>query len=88
MKKILVPCDFSKPAINAFRFALNIGARSKGIIHLLFVIEQPVLHDSMLMPVLSIEQDFMDDMKLKAEKNMFISFGLILRQFFIKIFIS
>jgi nucleotide-binding universal stress UspA family protein len=69
MKKILVPCDFSKPAINAYRFALNVARRSKGIIYLIYVIELPVLHDSMLMPVLSIEQDVMDDMKIKAEKN-------------------
>src|SRR5688572_15934521 len=69
MKKILVPCDFSKPAINAYRFALNIATRVRGTIHLVYVIELPVLHDSLLMPVLSVEQDFMDDLKLKAEKN-------------------
>lgn len=33
MKKILVPCDFSKPVSNAFRFALDIAAQSKGTIH-------------------------------------------------------
>lgn len=69
MKKILVPCDFSKPAINAWRFALKIAEKSKGVIHLVRVIELPVLHDTMLMPVLSMEQDFMDDMKIKTEAN-------------------
>src|SRR5687767_14999468 len=69
MKRILVPCDFSRPAIHAYRFALNILATSGGTIHLIYVVERPVLHDTMLMPVLSVEQDFMNDLKLKAEKN-------------------
>jgi nucleotide-binding universal stress UspA family protein len=69
MKKILVPCDFSRPAINAFRFALKIAEKSKGVVHLVHVIELPLLHDTMLMPVLSIEKDFMDSMKIKTEKN-------------------
>ena len=30
MKKILVPCDFSKPAINAYRFAIDVAAQSEG----------------------------------------------------------
>lgn len=67
MKKILVPCDFSKPAINAFRFALDVAAQSKGTIHLLNVIELPVLHDSVLMPVLNFEQQLFDDLKKSAE---------------------
>jgi nucleotide-binding universal stress UspA family protein len=69
MKKILVPCDFSKPAVNAYRFALSMAAISGGIIHLIYIVEMPVLHDTALMPVLSIEQDFMDDLKAKAERN-------------------
>ena len=69
MKKILVPCDFSRPAINAYRFALNIASRSGGTVHLLYVVELPVMHDPLLMPVLSIEQDYMDDLKAKSEKN-------------------
>src|SRR5688500_2640255 len=69
MKKILVPYYFSTPANNAYRFALTIATRSKGVVYLVHVIELPVLHDSMLMPVLSIEQDFMNDTKVKAEKR-------------------
>ena len=67
MQKILVPCDFSKPAINAFRFALDVAAQSKGTIHLLNVIELPVLHDTVLMPVLNFEQQLFDDLKVNAE---------------------
>lgn len=66
MNKILVPCDFSEPAINAFRFALNVCSRSAGTIHLIRVIELPVLHDTLLMPTLSVEQDFMDELKEKS----------------------
>ena len=67
MQKILVPCDFSKPAINAFRFALDVAAQSKGTIHLLNVIELPILHDTVLMPVLNFEQQLFDDLKKNAE---------------------
>ncbi|MFZ6012068.1 MAG: universal stress protein [Bacteroidota bacterium] len=69
MKRILVPCDFSKPAIHAYRFALSLATRSRGTLYLIFVVELPVLHDTLLMPVLSIEQDFIDDTKAKAEKD-------------------
>jgi nucleotide-binding universal stress UspA family protein len=67
MKKILVPCDFSKPAVNAFRFALDIAAKSKGAIHLLNVVELPVMHDTVLMPVLNFEEQLFNDLKANAE---------------------
>jgi nucleotide-binding universal stress UspA family protein len=67
MKKILVPCDFSKPAISAFRFALDLARQSKGAVHLLHVIELPVLHDTVLMPVLNFEEELLRELKEKAE---------------------
>ncbi len=70
MKKLLVPCDFSQPALNAFQFALDVAAQSpNSTVHLLHVVELPVLHDSVLMPVLSFEQDLMEELKEKAEKE-------------------
>lgn len=66
MKKILVPCDFSKPAINAFRFALDIAYKSKGVVHLLNVIELPAFHDPIIMPVVTFEKDFMKELKQKT----------------------
>lgn len=66
MKKILVPCDFSKPAINAFRFALDIAQKSKGVVHLINVIELPAIHDPIIMPVMVFEKEFMKDLKDKA----------------------
>lgn len=67
MKKILVPCDFSKPAINAFRFALDVASQSKGTIHLLHVIELPIMHDTVLMPVLNFEEQLLKDLRENAE---------------------
>ena len=66
MKKILVPCDFSKPAINAFKFALDVAERSGGTVILVHVIELPVLHDTALMPVLSFEEQLLKDLKENA----------------------
>jgi nucleotide-binding universal stress UspA family protein len=67
MKKILVPCDFSKPAINAYRFALDVAAQSKGTIHLVNVIELPIMHDTVLMPVLNFEEQLLKDLRQSAE---------------------
>ncbi|MCU0419747.1 MAG: universal stress protein [Cyclobacteriaceae bacterium] len=69
MKRILVPCDFSDPAVQAFKFAAQIASQSKGQITLLNVVEIPVMHDTVLMPVLSFEEAFLKDAKEKAEKN-------------------
>jgi nucleotide-binding universal stress UspA family protein len=66
MKKILVPCDFSQPAVNAFRFALDVAAESKGTVYLLNVLEVPVINDPVIMPVMTFEQDFLKDLKNKA----------------------
>jgi len=66
MKTILVPCDFSQPAINAYRFALDIAAQSKGSIHLIHIIELPILHGAGAPSVLEFEQRFLDELKEKA----------------------
>ncbi len=42
MKKLLVPCDFSGVSIEAFKVALDIAARVKGEITVLFAIDLPV----------------------------------------------
>lgn len=69
MKKILVPCDFSKPAVNAYRLALDIASRAKGEVHLVNVIELPVLHDTVLMPVLNFESVLLDEFIRKTERQ-------------------
>lgn len=69
MKKILVPFDFSKPAINAFRFALDLAERSKGKIYLVHVIELPVLHDTLLMPTLNFEKELLKELRENSAKR-------------------
>lgn len=69
MKNLLVPCDFSAPSLHAFQFALDAAQSANGTVHLLHVVELPVLHDSVLMPVLSFEQDLLHELKAKAEKD-------------------
>jgi len=69
MKKILVPCDFSNAAVQAFRFACEIATISKGEVFLLNVIELPSLHSSMLVPIHAYENAFLKEIKSKAHKN-------------------
>jgi nucleotide-binding universal stress UspA family protein len=66
MKNILVPCDFSKPATDAFRYAVDIAKKSGARIHLLNVIQLPVLHDTMLMPTLYFEAKLLEDLENHA----------------------
>jgi nucleotide-binding universal stress UspA family protein len=67
MKKILIPCDFSDQAVQAFRLALDLAAIEKGEIHLVHVIELPVMHDTVLMPTLSFEENLLKELKSVAE---------------------
>jgi nucleotide-binding universal stress UspA family protein len=67
MKRILVPCDFSEPAVQAFRFAVDLVKASRGEIFLLNVIELPTLYDSTA--VLAFEANYMQDMKDEAQKK-------------------
>jgi nucleotide-binding universal stress UspA family protein len=69
MKRILVPCDFSDTAVQAFKFAVELATESSGEVILLNVVELPVMHESVLMPTLSFEEAFIKDMKANAEKN-------------------
>ncbi len=43
MKKILVPCDFSACAVEAYQFARTLAAKSNGEIHVLKAIDLPVM---------------------------------------------
>jgi nucleotide-binding universal stress UspA family protein len=53
--------------VNAFRLALDVAAQSKGTVHLLNVVELPVLHDTVLMPVLNFEEVLLKELQEKAE---------------------
>ncbi|MFM8832729.1 MAG: universal stress protein, partial [Cytophagales bacterium] len=69
MKRILVPCDFSDPAVQAFKFAIEVALKSRGEIYLLNVVEVPVMHETVLMPTLYFEQSLMNEMKEAAGKK-------------------
>ncbi len=69
MKKILVPCDFSNTAIQAFQFACEIAKASKGEIFLVNVVEFPVLHSSLIVPIKAYENAFLKEIKNKAIRN-------------------
>jgi nucleotide-binding universal stress UspA family protein len=69
MKRILVPCDFSDPAVQAFKFAVEVAKKNGGEIVLLHVVELPVMHDTVLMPTLSFEEAYLKDVKADATKN-------------------
>jgi len=69
MEKILVPCDFSEQAISAFRLAIDLAQQSNREVHLLHVIELPVMHDSMLLPTLSFEATLLKELNDNAENQ-------------------
>jgi nucleotide-binding universal stress UspA family protein len=67
MKRILVPCDFSPPAIEAFKFAASIAADSGGAVWLLHAHELPVLHD--FESVKGFESKYRGQLRDIADKN-------------------
>jgi len=69
MNKILVPCDFSNTAMQAFRFACELATKSKSEIFLLHVVEMPVLPYSRFVPVQAYEKNFMKGIKEKVNKS-------------------
>jgi nucleotide-binding universal stress UspA family protein len=69
MKKILVPFDFSDAAVNALRTAIGFSDVLKSEIQVLHVIELPVIHDSVLMPVLNFEESLLEELKQQAQKS-------------------
>ncbi|MFM8911412.1 MAG: universal stress protein [Flammeovirgaceae bacterium] len=69
MKRILFPCDFSDPAVQAFKFAVEVALKSRGEIFLLNVVEVPVMHETVLMPTLYFEQSLMSEMKEASGKK-------------------
>ncbi|PZR35423.1 MAG: universal stress protein UspA [Azospira oryzae] len=66
MKNILVPFDFSKPAVNAFRLAVKMADKSAASVHLLYVIPLPVLTES-IVPIFNFEGPYMEELKRNSE---------------------
>ena len=70
MEKILVPCDFSDQAIHAFRLAIDIAHASGAEVHVLHVIELPVMHDDVLTPLPSFDETMLKELSERAEIKM------------------
>lgn len=64
MKKIIVPCDFSSPSLEAVRFAADIARKSKGQITLLHTIALPTLYNPNV--IMAFEAEYMKDVREKA----------------------
>lgn len=65
MKNILVPYDFSTQATHALKFALAMPGKHSTV-HLLNVIELGAMHDPLLMPALSFEDEMFREMKKRS----------------------
>ena len=70
MKNILVPCDFSKPAEEAFKFAIKIASLSNGEIHVLHVIDITSLGGMSALPNSYVfNPSFLKDMEKEADRK-------------------
>lgn len=67
MDKILIPCDFSDQAISAYKLAVDIAHISSAEIHLLHVIELPVMHEDVLTPMPTFDETLLKELKTRAE---------------------
>lgn len=68
MKKILVPCDFSATAVEAFRFAQTLAAKSGGEIYVLHMVDTAVLTgSSSLAYSYSFSAKTLKDLEAKAD---------------------
>ena len=89
MKHLLVPCDFSKPAVEAFKFAVELAASNQSEVMVMKTIDMPVIYegpftgesyvfDPPIMAELeaSARKDF-DQLKSKyAKANSLVSFAI------------
>lgn len=59
INKILVPTDFSEPALKALRYAVGLASRLQAALTLLYVVE-PAIYPAELGIAVNIEGDLMD----------------------------
>ena len=69
MKRILVPTDFSAPAQQALQFAVNIAESNRGQIHVVHVVDLPLMNDSLLTPTIYVDDTIVKDSVSKAQKS-------------------
>lgn len=70
MKNILVPCDFSKPAEEAFKFAIQIAKQSDGQVHVLYVIDITFLNGNpTLTHAYAFNVNFLNEIEKETEQK-------------------
>jgi nucleotide-binding universal stress UspA family protein len=69
MEKILVPCDFSDEATNAFRLAVEMAHATSAEIHAVHVIELPIMHEDVLTPLPSFDETLLKELNERAEEK-------------------
>jgi nucleotide-binding universal stress UspA family protein len=69
MKRILVPCDFSSPAKEAYKFAASMAAKTNGEVLLLHVINIPVVYDPGLGGLPYTDPTLLEDLEAAGTKN-------------------
>lgn len=88
MKKILVPCDFSQPSEEAFKYAVHLATHYKLELHVLFVIDltlvggSPKLSNSYVFNtnyLTGIEKDAEKKFQVMWERHAPLSLGVIFR---------
>lgn len=67
MEKILVPCDFSENATDAYRLAIEIAHAFSAEVHIIHVIELPIMHDDILTPMPSFDETLLKELSERAE---------------------
>ncbi|MBL0740201.1 universal stress protein [Chryseolinea lacunae] len=67
MQKILVPCDFSEQTHPAVALALELKQRSGGQVHLLHVVEPPLMHDTLVTPSLTFDAALLTELQDQSE---------------------
>lgn len=70
MKKILVPCDFSEQAMQAYDFAMKIASQSSGQVLVLKVIDLPISYETSFgAPVYYFDEKFLREMESLATED-------------------
>jgi nucleotide-binding universal stress UspA family protein len=69
MQRILVPCDFSEPAKGAFRLAIEMAHKFSAEVHVLNVIELPIMHDDVLTPMPSFDERLLQELSERSEER-------------------
>ena len=74
MKRILVPCDFSAPARQAYKFAIELATASKGEVFVINTIAIPILYETTFgvqpYPLGALEMQKLEDNAKQAFEKM------------------